>query len=55
VALAESHGFSSLALPLIGAGTGGGRPDRVLGIIRDELSGLDHRCRVRIVRYRRSG
>src|SRR5688572_26957619 len=33
--LAEAEGFDSIAIPLIGAGTGGGTETRVLGIIED--------------------
>lgn len=50
--LARQHGFRSIAFPLIGAGSGGGKPDRVLEIMRDELSTLDFDGEVRIVRFR---
>ena len=37
ISLAKQHGFRSVAFPLIGAGSGGGHPDRVLAFMRDEL------------------
>ena len=52
VALAESSGFRSMAFPLIGAGTGGGSPEKVLQIIKDELQRLPFSIETRIVRYR---
>lgn len=52
IALARIRGFRSIAFPLIGAGSGGGKPDRVLGIMQDELSTIDYDGEVRIVRFR---
>jgi O-acetyl-ADP-ribose deacetylase (regulator of RNase III) len=49
--LAKRHGFRSIALPLIGAGTGGGRAEKVLEFMRSELSRLDFEGEVRIVQY----
>lgn len=49
--LAADNQFRSLAMPLIGAGTGGGTPDRVLEIIQDELGKSSYDGRVLIVRY----
>ncbi len=47
------HGWgSNSAFPLIGAGSGGGRADRVLEWMRQELAGIDYDGEVRIVRYR---
>ncbi|MBK6576871.1 MAG: macro domain-containing protein [Sandaracinaceae bacterium] len=37
VALAQEHGFRSIALPLIGAGTGGGNEETVQALIEEEL------------------
>ena len=51
--LARVRGYESVALPLIGAGTGGGGEDRVLAIMLDELRGIDFDGEVRIVRYKR--
>lgn len=47
--LARKAGFRSIAFPLIGAGTGGGKAQWVLEIMQSELS-LEGQ--VRIVRYR---
>jgi O-acetyl-ADP-ribose deacetylase (regulator of RNase III) len=49
--LAKRRGFRSIALPLIGAGTGGGRAEKVLEFIRSELSRLDFEGEVRIVQH----
>lgn len=52
--LAAKRGYRSIAIPLIGAGSGGGKPDKIQKFIEDEL----HRCSfdgdVRIVRYTRT-
>ena len=53
LALATKHNFQSIALPLIGAGTGGGSADEVLAIIELELSTCNFDGLVRIVRLRR--
>ena len=50
--LAKEHGFRSIAFPLIGSGTGGGKAESVLKIMRSELSHLDFEGEVRIVQYR---
>jgi O-acetyl-ADP-ribose deacetylase (regulator of RNase III) len=49
--LAGKHGFQSIALPLIGAGSGGGAPDEVQSLIQDELSRIPFEGDVMIVRY----
>ena len=51
IRLATEGGYQSIAIPLIGAGTGGGRPEEVLALIREELDGLEFAGEVRIVRY----
>jgi len=52
--IAQDRGYQSLALPLIGAGSGGGDPEKIQTMIVDELT----RCRfdgeVRIVRFSKS-
>ena len=53
VALAVSKGVSSLALPLIGAGSGGGRRERVLEWMTAELESLTAEMRVLVVQYRK--
>ena len=50
--IAADRGYQSVALPLIGAGSGGGKPDTVLKFIQDELADVDFDGDVVIVRYR---
>ena len=50
--LARVHGFVSVALPLIGAGTGGGGEERVLDIMKEELRDISFPGDVRLVVYR---
>jgi O-acetyl-ADP-ribose deacetylase len=52
IALARQNRYKSLAFPLIGAGSGGGKAERVQGWIESELSGLEYDGEVRIVRYK---
>jgi O-acetyl-ADP-ribose deacetylase (regulator of RNase III) len=51
IAIAQSRGYKSLALPLIGAGSGGGKSTKVQSIIEDELTKCQFDGEVRIVRY----
>ena len=51
LALAGEHGFGSIAFPLVGAGTGGGGAEKVLGMMQDELSRIAFDGEVRIVRF----
>ena len=51
--IVAARGYRSVAFPLIGAGSGGGRPDHVLKLICDEISKIPFDGEVRIVRYRR--
>ena len=55
LALAAERGFESVAVPLIGAGSGGGRADRCEAWILDELARCDadgvYDGEVRVVRY----
>ncbi|MBI4668236.1 MAG: macro domain-containing protein [Elusimicrobia bacterium] len=53
LALAQQHGFHSIAFPLIGAGTGGGKPERVLNIMVEEASAADFKGKVRIVVFKK--
>lgn len=53
ISLARSRGYTSLALPLIGAGSGGGNPAKVQALIEDELTHCTFDGEVRIVRYRK--
>jgi len=52
--VARARGVRSLALPLIGAGSGGFDEDRVLSIMSAALEPERDDLEVRIVRYRRS-
>lgn len=52
-AIAKQRGYRSIAMPLIGDGSGGGNPSRIQSIIEDELSRCDFDGEVRIVRYRK--
>lgn len=53
LALASEHGFTSIATPIIGSGTGGIPPDRALAIMQKEITGSPFAGDVRIVRYQR--
>lgn len=52
MALAEQRGFSRVALPIIGAGSGGFGEARALALIEDTLRDIDSRVQVVVVRYR---
>jgi|GEM_PF-497277 len=49
----RKRGYRSVAFPLIGAGSGGGRPERVLEVMRDELRSVAYGGEVRIVLYQK--
>ena len=53
LALATREGFRSVAFPLIGAGTGGGRTEEVQRIMEDEIRKADFSGEVILVRYKR--
>ncbi len=53
MALAEEKKFNSIALPLIGAGTGGGSPTAVLDMMRDELATVNFGGRIVIVQFKK--
>ena len=55
IGLAAERGYNSIAFPLIGAGSGGGKPARVMEIIRDELANIRFDGEVRIVKYGKPG
>jgi O-acetyl-ADP-ribose deacetylase (regulator of RNase III) len=54
VSIAQSQGYQSLALPLIGAGSGGGSAAKVQAIIEDELAECHFDGEIRIVRYNKT-
>jgi O-acetyl-ADP-ribose deacetylase (regulator of RNase III) len=51
LSIAQNQSYRSLAFPLIGAGSGGGKPAKVQSIIEDELAKCQFDGEVRIVRY----
>ena len=51
ISKAQEHGFESIGFPLIGAGTGGGSPDKVEAMIREEIERSNYTGRAVIVRY----
>jgi O-acetyl-ADP-ribose deacetylase (regulator of RNase III) len=53
VALAEEHRFQSIAMPLLGAGSGGFHAERSKSVILSELHDLPLTLDVRVVCYRR--
>jgi O-acetyl-ADP-ribose deacetylase (regulator of RNase III) len=52
MALANQRGFQSIAFPLIGAGSGGGKAERVLEWMQQELQTIEFAGLVMIVRYK---
>jgi O-acetyl-ADP-ribose deacetylase len=53
LALAKVHGIRSIAMPLIGAGTGGGKPEEVERIMVQEAEASAFDGEVRIVKFSR--
>lgn len=53
LSIAGERRFSSIALPLIGAGTGGLNPDLVIRIMSDATKESAYEGEVRIVRFKR--
>jgi O-acetyl-ADP-ribose deacetylase len=49
--IATGKGYQSIAFPLIGAGTGGYAPDKVVAIMEDEAGKAAYQGEVRIVRF----
>ena len=52
--LATEHEFRSVAFPLIGAGTGGGRPHQVQAFMEDEMMKSNYPGEIVIVRFKRT-
>ena len=50
--IAREKGYRSIAFPLIGAGTGGYPPEKVLEIMEDEAGKSEYDGEVRIVRFK---
>lgn len=51
--LAAEHGFQHIALPVIGAGSGGFDQNRALSLITHELTSLSYDLSATVVRYRK--
>jgi O-acetyl-ADP-ribose deacetylase len=54
LALAEQHGYRSIAFPLIGAGSGGVRAERARSVILDEVDGLESPLEVSVVEFQKN-
>lgn len=54
MSLAKAQGYRSIAMPLIGAGSGGGNAETIQNYIQDELTRFDFDAEVRLVRYRKA-
>lgn len=52
LAIAQDRGYQTIAMPLIGAGSGGGNADKVQRLIETTLEEVDYDGVVTIVRYR---
>lgn len=52
MSLAQEKGFTSIAFPLIGAGSGGMKPEKARAIMEEELRCLDYDLQARIVIFR---
>ena len=52
--IAVEQNYNSIALPLIGAGTGGGKSDKILEIIQSELDTIQFNGEVVLVRYQKT-
>jgi O-acetyl-ADP-ribose deacetylase len=53
--LVVAEGFSSVAFPIIGAGSGGMGEDRALAVMVEAFRGVISSSRVVVVRFRRAG
>ncbi len=51
LAIAKARGYRSIALPLVGAGSSGGKPAKIQAIMEDELSRISYDGEARIVRF----
>jgi O-acetyl-ADP-ribose deacetylase (regulator of RNase III) len=54
MALVFQMRYASIAFPLVGAGSGGGSPERIQGFMLDELSRIAYDGTVHIVRFVRA-
>jgi len=54
MAIAKNKRYGSIAFPLIGAGSGGGKADRVQVWMADELAKIEYDGEILVVRYTRN-
>jgi O-acetyl-ADP-ribose deacetylase (regulator of RNase III) len=54
VRLAHEKGFTSIAFPLVGAGSGGFNQDRAKAVTLDELTKLEVPMTVRVVVFKKA-
>ena len=54
MAVARDKGYASIAMPLIGAGSGGGNENEIEAIMLDELGRCEFEGEVRLVRFEKS-
>jgi O-acetyl-ADP-ribose deacetylase (regulator of RNase III) len=54
MALVRQHHFSSIAFPIVGAGSGGMSVDRVLTFMLEEFRDVAYEGRVVVVRFSRA-
>lgn len=52
--IVNEKSFASAAFPIVGAGTGGFKPDAAIAIMQNQLSKIDSKADVVIVRYQRT-
>ncbi|VEP17391.1 Appr-1-p processing enzyme family domain protein [Hyella patelloides LEGE 07179] len=52
--IVKSRNYQSVAFPLIGAGTGGSKQEKVLSLMKTTLNQIDYEGTVLIVRYAKS-
>ena len=52
--LAKERGYRSIAFPLIGAGTGGGKVQKVASLMEAELRNIEFDGEVRLVEHKRT-
>ncbi len=51
--IVEEHGFTSVAFPILGSGSGGFHQDRALDLMKSELESLETNAWVRLVVFQR--
>ena len=52
LSIARDRGYRSVEFPLVGAGTGGFPPARVIEIMQDEVRQIDFEGEIRFVKFR---